>query len=184
MELKHRHVRELELGYLARYGADPAAQRRADEERAKPPRVVPKAVVQPPRAAPLRPSPGTIPDQRVLGVRVLPPRGDGDGPVARVRACPNDRANVDTEQAWVGGLRGSSQQPQTTLRRSAHATCSGTVMGAESDPDQLRRGRGVTNSFNRLEPHPGALLSHSATHTGGGSPQSKTTPGLLEWYQG
>jgi len=146
-------------GFSAAVTPPGAVQRSADERRSKPQAWKGKAKV--PHVGALKPSAyasmGTsslIPEQRCLGVRVGPLRGDGGGLLTSVLGR-RDRATFahETEAAWRGSMRNGFADSchSTSARHSQWAANRSTVNGATPAPDHLTQpaGRHVLNSFNR-----------------------------------
>lgn len=127
------------------YGRIPHEQKAADDHRSRPRNVFPKAITSASHLAPLYRKPDClIPEQRVLGVGVTRPRGDGGGVVSSYLACRRSLTSADTERVWVGSLRDfADATAMTSLRRSERA---GAQLDDYQQPTEIRVSRPTRSS--------------------------------------
>ena len=128
-----------------------------------------------------------LPEQRVLGVRQGPSRGDGGGAMAAYLACPRDQLNHDTETAWKSQLRSLAfSTSDASHRYGRYATNRGTVLGAQTNPEKITSAatRHVDNTYNSFRTAELAKKQPGAKPGGMNPPDISTSDGPHDWFQG
>mmetsp|Transcript_19653 Transcript_19653/g.23371 ORF Transcript_19653/g.23371 Transcript_19653/m.23371 type:complete len:271 (+) Transcript_19653:44-856(+) len=160
LSAKQRLYRDAHMKYRTKMftpftNFDDMHQREADQKRSQPLRPTQKVLYRgalPPKLYPNYANQYNY-EQRAIGVKVGPVRGDGGGQLETFFNCPRDLSEHDKQEAWKVSMRGMSNIPQTSTRMSNQSCSRGTVMGATPNPDKLTQPaqRHVDNSYNRYD---------------------------------
>lgn len=184
LSAKQRIYRDAHLQYRSRHftpfvNHNRIQQTKRDTERSQPLRPVKKAIYRgslPPKLYPNHKQQYQY-EQLVLGVQMGPQIGNGGGQLNTFYNCPRDISSHDKQEAWKMSLRGMSNTPQTSIRKSDNSNNRGTVMGASPHPDKLSS-QHMENLFNRYQ------VCEEMDRDSGHPPQQPQAIEANIWYEG